>query len=306
MKNRMIQTFTASALLASACGSVVAQDRDFSDVEIKPVKVTESIYMLMGSGGNIGLCVGDDGTFMIDDQFAPLTEKILAAIKEITDKPVKFLINTHWHGDHVGGNENINGEGALLVAHENVRVRMSTEQFMKAFDRTVPPSPEAALPEITFTNSMTFHFNGDDIHVFHVPNAHTDGDAIIHFRNDNVIHTGDTFFNGMYPFIDVSTGGRIRGMINAVEQVLKIADDETKIIPGHGPLSNVADLREFRDMLTTVYQTILPMVKQGKNRGEIIIAKPTAALDEKWGNGFMQPDVFVGIVYDSITTAVME
>ena len=303
MKNRMIQTIAASALFASACGSVVAQDRDFSDVEIKPVKVTENIYMLMGSGGNIGLAVGNDGTFMIDDQFAPLTEKILAAIKEITDKPVKFLINTHWHGDHVGGNENINGEGALLVAHENVRVRMSTEQFMKAFERTVPPSPEAALPEITFTNSMTFHFNGGDIHVFHVKNAHTDGDAIIHFRNQNVIHMGDTFFNGMYPFIDVSSGGSLRGMISAADKLLKIANDETKIIPGHGPLSNISELREYRDMLVIVHQTILPMVRQQKSREEIILAKPTADLDEKWGGGFMQPDIFVGIVYDSMTTA---
>ena len=306
MKNRMIQTYAASALIASACGSALAQGQDFSDVEIKPVKVTESIYMLRGAGGNIGLAVGNDGTFMIDDQYAPLTEKILAAIKDITDKPVEFLINTHWHGDHVGGNENINGEGAILVAHENVRVRMSTEQFMKAFNNTVPPSPEAALPEITFTDSMTFHFNGGDIHVFHVKNAHTDGDAIIHFRNDNVIHMGDTFFNGMYPFIDVSSGGRIRGMINTAEHVLKIANDETKIIPGHGPLSNVAELREYRDMLTRVYQTILPMVRQQKNKGEVILAKPTEALDEKWGGGFMQPDIFVGIVYDSITTAVSD
>ncbi len=306
MKNRMIPIFAASALLASVCGSALAQGQDFSDVEIKPVKVTESIYMLRGAGGNIGLAVGNDGVFMIDDQYAPLTEKILAAIKDITDKPVEFLINTHWHGDHVGGNENINGEGAILVAHENVRVRMSTEQFMKAFDRTVPPSPEAALPEITFTDSMTFHFNGGDIHVFHVKNAHTDGDAIIHFRNDNVIHMGDTFFNGMYPFIDVSSGGRIRGMINTAEHVLKIANDETKIIPGHGPLSNVAELREYRDMLTRVYQTILPMIRQQKNKGEVILAKPTEALDEKWGGGFMQPDIFVGIVYDSITTGVTD
>lgn len=306
MKNRMIHTIAASALLASACGSVVAQDRDFSDVEIKTVKVSESIYMLVGVGGNIGLAVGNNGTFMIDDQYAELSEKIIAAIKDITDKPLKFLINTHWHTDHVEGNENIAGEGALLVAHENVRVRMSTEQFIKAFDRTVPPSPEAALPEITFTNSMTFHFNGDDIHVFHVKNAHTDGDAIIHFRNDNVIHMGDTYFNGMYPFIDVSTGGSLRGMIIAIDEVLKIANDETKIIPGHGSLSDVSELREYRDMLVIVHQTILPMVRQQKSREEIILAKPSADLDEKWGGGFMQPDIFVGIVYDSMTTAVMD
>ncbi len=271
------------------------------DVEIKTVKVADGVYMLTGRGGNIGLSVGDDGVFMIDDQFAPQTEKILAAVSKLSRKPVRFLVNTHWHGDHIGGNENMGKAGAIIIAHDNVRKRMSTDQFMAAFDRSVPASPAGALPVVTFTDAVTFHFNDEELHVFHVTNAHTDGDAIIHFREANVFHMGDTFFNGMYPFIDTGSGGSIDGMIEAADQVLARANRRTKVIPGHGPLGDRKDLRAYRDMLKTVSARIHKMVDEGKSRDEVIAARPTSELDGKWGGRFMKPGQWVGIVYDGMT-----
>ncbi len=276
-----------------------AQGR-FDAVEIKTVKLTDSVYMLVGAGGNIGLSIGEDGAFVIDDQYKELSEKILAAIKEISDEPVRFIVNTHWHGDHTGGNENMKKTGAVIVAHENVRKSMSTEHFSKVFNHLQPASPEAALPIVTFTDAMTFHFNGEDVHVFHVDPAHTDGDSIIHFRHANVLHMGDTFFNGMYPYIDVNTGGSIDGMIAAADTALKICDEKTKIIPGHGELANAADLRNYHDVLQAVRDTVRSLVDAGKTRDEVIAAKPSAKFDADWGNGFMQPDVWVGIVYDGM------
>ena len=289
--------FVATAALST---SVAAQGR-FDDVQIKTVKVSENVYMLVGSGGNIGLSIGEDGAFMIDDQFAPLTDKILAAVRTLTDQPVRFLVNTHWHGDHTGGNENLGKAGAIIVAHENVRKSMSIEHFMEAFNRSVPASPEAALPVVTFTDAMTFHWNGDDAHVFHVEPAHTDGDSIIHFRHANVLHTGDTFFNGMYPYIDVSSGGSIDGMIAAADTALKLCNDQTKIIPGHGELADADDLRAYRQVLQAVRDRVRSLVDAGKTREEVIAAKPSANFDSDWGGGFMKPDVWIGIVYDGMT-----
>jgi cyclase len=190
--------------------------------------------------------------------------------------------------------------GALIVAHENVRKRMSVEQFMEAFGRRVPPSPPAALPVVTFNDTVTFHLNGEEIRAFHVAPAHTDGDTVIHFKNKNVIHMGDVFFNGIYPFIDVSAGGSIEGMIEAVGQVLKIAQDETIIIPGHGPLANRSDLQNYHKMLSGVRDQVKPLVQGGKSVEEAVQAKPTKDFDEKWGKGFMNSDNFVKIVYDSL------
>ncbi len=290
----------ATAVVFAAIASSASVAQSAQDVEIETIAVSKNVYMLVGRGGNIGLSVGADGAFMIDDQFDWLSDKILAAVVNLTDQPVRFLVNTHWHGDHVGGNENMGKAGAILVAHENVRKRMSTEQFMEAFDRTVPPSPEGTLPVVTFTDTVTFHFNDDDLRVFHVAGAHTDGDAIIHFRKANVVHMGDTYFNGMYPFIDVSSGGSIDGVIKAAERVLAIADRKTKIIPGHGGLSGVSELREYRQMLITVRDRIRPMIDKGRSKADVIAAKPTRELDAQWGGGFMQPDRWVGIVYDGL------
>ncbi|MCZ6766948.1 MAG: MBL fold metallo-hydrolase [bacterium] len=299
--NHRLPTLSALALLILVAISTGAQ-QDSDATRIEAVPVADGIFMLTGAGGNIGLSVGDDAAFVIDDQFAPLTKKILAAIAEKTDRQVRFVINTHWHGDHTGGNENMGQAGAIIVAHENVRKRMSTEQFIEAFDTRVPPSPAAALPVVTFADSITFHWNGDDIRVFHVGPAHTDGDSVIHFQKANVIHAGDTFFNGLYPFIDSSSGGSIDGMIAAAELVLAIADERTKIIPGHGPLCQKAQLQASYDMLVVARDRIRKLMDEGNTRDEVIAAKPTADLDEEWGGGFLQADVWVGIVFDGLAT----
>ncbi len=291
----------AAALMLAALATPAQAQQDMTNVQIQTVPVAEGVYMLVGQGGNIGLSVGEDGAFVVDDQYAPLTEKILAAVAELSEAPVRFVVNTHWHGDHTGGNENMGQAGALIVAHENVRKRMSVEQFIKAFNAQVPPSPEAALPVLTFTDAVTFHWNDEDIHVFHVASAHTDGDAVIHFQRANALHMGDTYFNGFYPFIDASTGGSLDGMIATAEHVLAMVDDETKIIPGHGPLSNKAELQAYRDVLAAVRDRVHRLIGEGKSRDEVVAAKPTADFDEAWGDGFLKPDAWVGIVYDAMT-----
>jgi glyoxylase-like metal-dependent hydrolase (beta-lactamase superfamily II) len=278
----------------------VARAQDYSQVEIKAETVAGGVWMLTGAGGNIGVCAGPDGVFLIDDQFAPLTEKIRAAVAKISDRPIRFLLNTHFHGDHTGGNENLGKAGVLIVAHDNVRTRLSTEQFNAFFNRKTPPAPAAALPVVTFADAVTFHLNGDEIHAFHVPPAHTDGDSVVHFRKANAVHMGDLFFNGLYPFIDTGAGGSIDGMIAAVDLVLGRTDAKTRFIPGHGPLGDRAALQAFRDMLAGVRDRIRPLVEAGKTLEEIRAAKPTAEWDEKWGKGFMKPEQFVGIVVDGM------
>jgi cyclase len=287
------------ALAVLAVAPAAAQ-QDFSRVEIKADKLAEGVYMLTGRGGNLGLSVGKSGAFLVDAQYSQLGAKILAAVKAITPEPLRIVVNTHWHSDHVDGNENLARAGALLVAHENVRRRMSSEQFMGIFGRKVPPSPEGALPVVTFTDAVTFHWNGDEIHVFHVDPAHTDGDAVVHFVKADVIHMGDVFFNGGYPFIDTSSGGRIDGVIAAADRVLALAGANTRIIPGHGPLATKADLQSYRDTLSTLRERIAGLKTSGKTRDEAIAAKPTADYDARLGAGFMKPDVWVGLVYDSL------
>jgi cyclase len=255
--------------------------------------------MLEGEGGNIGVSAGEDGVFLIDDQFAPLTTRILAAVKAISDKPVRLLLNTHWHFDHVGGNENLGRSGVVIIAQDNVRKRMSAKTAIDFFKSSYGPAGAAALPVITFSETVTFHLNGDDATALHLANAHTDGDSIIHFRNANVIHMGDTYFNGLYPFIDVGTNGSVKGVIAAADRVLGMADDNTKIIPGHGPLSNKRELKAYRDMLAAVYPKIERMVKAKKPLAQVIAAKPTKDYDAAWGNGFLKPEQFVEIVYAS-------
>ncbi len=272
--------------------------QDMSDVEIRTIPVADGVYMLMGQGGNIGLSVGESGPFVIDDQFAPLTEKILAAIAEVSDGDVRFVLNTHWHFDHTGGNENFGEAGALIVAHENVRRRMSVDQFMEAFDRAVPAAPPIALPIITFTDGVNFRWNGETIRVVHVENAHTDGDAIVMFEDANVVHMGDTYFNGRYPFIDVQAGGGIEGVIAAADWVLESVDSQTKIIPGHGALSGPEELRAYRDMLITVRDRIRMMINDGMSVDEVVASKPTSDLDATWG---ANPDSFVRFAYQAMS-----
>ena len=285
------QLFLVMAILVSPISSAD---------EIQTVEVTKDIFMLTGKGGNIGLSVGSSGVLLIDDKYAPASENILIAIAKKTSAPVRFVINTHWHGDHTGGNENMGKAGAVIVAHDNVRKAMSKDQFIEVFNMKAPASPKIALPVITFADAITFHWNDDTIEVTHVAPAHTDGDSVIYFKQANVIHAGDAFFNKMYPFIDVSTGGSIAGMISATDKLLILANDKTKIIPGHGPLADKGELQVYRDMLVTMKKRISDLKNSGKTRDDVIAAKPTADFDLAWGNGFLKPDVWVGIVYDSL------
>jgi glyoxylase-like metal-dependent hydrolase (beta-lactamase superfamily II) len=228
--SKAITVLLLSLFSGVVCVQAGDAEDEFSAVEIKTIKL----------GGNIGVSSGEDGVFMIDDQFAPLTVRIKAAIEKISDKPIRFIINTHWHYDHTGGNENHGNEDVVIVAHDNVRERLSKDGFIEAFNKKIPASPKAALPVITFNDRVTFHLNQQEIQVIHRSNAHTDGDSIVIFKSANVIHTGDTFFNTMYPFIDGSSGGSVKGVIDATDYVLSLANETTKIIPGHGPLADLS------------------------------------------------------------------
>lgn len=290
-----------TGVLFVALSTSLGHTRDFSKVQIKVIEVKPGIHMLMGEGGNICVSSGADGVFMIDDQFAPLTEKIKAAIASFTSGPIRFVINTHWHADHTGGNEHMGEAGALIIAHENVRKRLSTDQVMTAFKRTIPALSKEGLPVITFTRDVAFHLNAQRIDVFHVKRAHTDGDAVVYFTDANVIHTGDILFAGMYPFIDLEHGGSMNGMIDATNRILGMIDDNTRVIPGHGILTDKQGLMAYRDMLTKIRDRIQSQIKAGKTLEEIKLSQPTQDFDNEWGGGFMKPDVFVGIVSQSLS-----
>ncbi len=298
METHFLRIFAicAAALFAAAASA----QQDFSKVEIQSEKLADTVYMMTGSGGNLGVSIGEDAVFVIDDQFAPLTPKIQAAIAKLTSKPVKFVLNTHWHFDYTGGNENLGRAGAIIVAHENVRKRLSTEGFIEFLGMKTKPEPKVALPIVTFTRDLTFNLNGDELMVSHAPRAHTDGDSIVRFAKSDVVHMGDTFFNKLYPFIDTSSGGTVAGVLVAVDGVLKTAGDSTKIIPGHGPLASKADLKAYRDMLAAVSGNIRGQIKAGKTLEQVIASKPTAKYDAVWGKGFLAPEKFVEMVYKNL------
>jgi glyoxylase-like metal-dependent hydrolase (beta-lactamase superfamily II) len=282
---RTLPFFALYSLFALASPGL-ASSQDFDAVEIETQRVAAGVYMLLGSGGNIGVLVGEDGVFVIDDQYAPLTDKILAAIGAITSEPVRFVFNTHWHGDHTGGNENIGRTGAIIVAHENVRERLGVDQVLERIGRepaTEPARPSGALPVITFVEDVTFHLNGDELYAFHVANAHTDGDAIVHFRSANVVHMGDTFFRGRFPFIDTATGGSIDGLIAATGAALALMDARTMVIPGHGTLATREDLRAYRDALMSMRAVVAELIAEGHPPEHIHEFRPLQDQAEAWG-----------------------
>jgi glyoxylase-like metal-dependent hydrolase (beta-lactamase superfamily II) len=293
----------AAAATAVAAGPAQAQD-DMADVEIGVTDLGDGLYMLTGRGGNMGLSVGEDATFLIDDQFAPLTPKIKSAIAGLTENSVKFVFNTHWHFDHVGGNENFGETGAVIVAHDNVRERMSEDQFLEAFNQEVPASPPEALPVVTFNDNVTLHLNGETIRAFHTPHAHTDGDSVIYFDGANVFHMGDTFFHKMYPFIDGSSGGTVDGVIEAANTVLAMSDEDSVIIPGHGPIATRDDLRAYRDMLATVRDSVKAMIGDGMTLEQVQAANPTADFDAVHNEmGMFEPAQWVGLLYGLLAPA---
>ena len=294
MKATCVRLLAGLALVALP---VSAQQQDFSKVEVKVIPAAGNVYMLQGAGGNIGVSAGSDGILIVDDQYAPLAEKIRASLKSINSGKLKFVLNTHWHGDHTGGNATF-GPEAPIIAQENVRKRLAAEQHVMG--ETVPPSPGEALPVITFQDSVSVHFNGEEIKVIHYPHGHTDGDSVIFFTKSNVVHMGDDFFNTRFPFVDLESGGSVQGMTAGVAKVLAQIPADAKVIPGHGDLTNVAGLKAYHRMLTETTAIVQKQITAKKTLAQI---KAAGLPDQwkEWGSGFIKTDVWIETVYNSLT-----
>tara|TARA_R110001606_G_scaffold86103_1_gene194850 strand:+ start:8551 stop:9498 length:948 start_codon:yes stop_codon:yes gene_type:complete len=304
MPKPISRTFAALLLAASPLAlfpvsQAHAQETDrFANVEIKAEPLADGVAVLFGAGGNIGVSYGPDGTVLIDDQFAPLTPKIQAAIADLGAEAVTYLINTHWHGDHSGGNENFGKAGALIMAHDHVRERMLGIQ--KSGRGNDPASPVEALPTVTYHDGIKLHLNGDEVQVRHMKHGHTDGDSVIFWKKANVVHMGDLFFHKMsLPFIDLNSGGNVRGVLAAAEKVLTMVNEDTKIIPGHGPMATKADLIAYRDMLKTVIGAVEKAQGEGKSLEAVQEMKPAAQWDIN-PDAFIKGDAFVEAVYKSL------
>jgi glyoxylase-like metal-dependent hydrolase (beta-lactamase superfamily II) len=289
----------STVLLFLIMGSLSFAQSRFDDVTITETHLTDHVYMLEGSGGNIGLIIGEDGALLIDDQFAPLADKIKAKVKELNDGPIAYVANTHWHGDHTGGNETFGTEGATIIAHKNVRERMSTEYTRG--DRVVPPSPAGALPVITYGEDLQLYFSGVELHAIHVDHAHTDGDAFIWMPKENVLHMGDCFFNKRFPYIDLNSGGSVNGAIDAVSAALLMVDEQTQIIPGHGPMANKADLEAYLHMLKDIRTRVNAFITMGKGLEGVDVSVVVEGYEElAWG--FINSERLVEIFYNSLST----
>ena len=293
-----MRSIRLAALAVAVIPLLAFAQQDFSKVEIKATALRGGTHMLTGAGGNIVASAGSDGVFIIDDQFAPLSLKIRAAVRKLSDKPLRFVVNTHWHGDHTGGNEDMGKAGAVIVAHDNVRKRMSVGQLLRG--QKVPAAPSAALPVVTFTQDLALHLNGDSVRVQHVAHAHTDGDALVKFERANVLHMGDVYFNGLYPFIDAESGGSIGGLLTAIGSGLALSDATTIVVPGHGPVSNRKELAAYGVMLKGHRDRIAALKAQGKSLAQVIAAKPTASTDEALGKAFIKPDELVTSIYNTL------
>lgn len=290
-----LKAILAGAALVALAQPATAQ-RDFSQVEITAEEIAPGIAVMYGAGGNIGVSHGEDGTVLIDDQFAPLTGKIEAAIAELGATPVRFVVNTHWHGDHTGGNENLGEKGALIFAHHNVRTRLAEG---REGERPIPPAPEAALPVVTYEQGVSFHLNGERVDVLFLGGGHTDGDSVVHWTTSNVVHMGDLYFKiAGYPFIDTNSGGNVLNAMNSLDAVIRMIDEETKVIPGHGPMSNKAELVAYRAMIGEAVDRVRALRDAGNSLEEAVAAKPLADWDR--GEGFIGPDQFVTAIYTSL------
>lgn len=288
-----------AALIAMQAALALAQSPEEAKVETE--EVAPGIYVLYGRGGNIGVSAGADGVFLIDDQYANMTAPVEEALAKIQATTPRFVINTHWHGDHTGGNENLAARGSVIVAHDNVRTRMSAEHFSEFFQRTTPPSPAGALPIVTFSDNLSLHVNGDELRGVHVGQAHTDGDVFIHFRRANVIHTGDLVFYAMYPFVDLDSGGSVAGVIAAVDRMLALADERTRVIPGHGRTTDRKGLEEYRKLLVTTRERMRERVQAGRTLDEVLAEKPFADFDGKLAWQFITAERFIRILYRDAT-----
>jgi len=301
MQHSRLRPFLASAfavLVVSLAPPSFAQEQG---VEYIATPLSSTVTMIKGKGGNIAVSSGEDGVFIIDDQLKPLTDQLLASIAKVSEQPIRFVINTHYHGDHVGGNETLGGAGSVIIAHDNVRQRMTSEQFSNFMNSTTPTWPQDSLPVVTFNDQVTLHLNGEAVTVTHVPRGHTDGDSIVHFPDSNVLHMGDIFFNGLYPYIDLDGGGSIQGMIAAVELGIGMANAETRIIPGHGPLSDLNGLQEYLAFLTKARDNVQALIDQGMSLQQAIEANPTAEWDETLGKVWIKPEQLVIFIYNSLT-----
>jgi glyoxylase-like metal-dependent hydrolase (beta-lactamase superfamily II) len=286
----------ALALTAATAGAQAQPDPTVTAEAVGP-----GVWVLYGQGGNIGVSAGADGVFLIDDQFANMTPAVEKALATIHPAWPRFVINTHWHGDHTGGNENLAAKGSVIVAHDNVRVRMSSEQFSEFFQRTTPPAPAGALPVVTFSDNLSLHVNGEELRGIHVANAHTDGDTFIHFLKANVIHTGDLVFHAMYPFVDIDSGGSVDGVIAAVERIIALCDAKTRVIPGHGKVTDRKGLEEFRALLVTTRDRMRERVRAGRTLEEVLAEKPFADYDGTQAWGFITVERYIRILYrDSV------
>lgn len=282
----------ASALPVAHAPARAAPAQDAPQVQRE--HVAGSVHVLYGQGGNVAASVGDDGVLLVDSQFPYMVDGLLASVGELTDAAPRFLINTHWHGDHVGGNQRLGTGGAVIVAHDNVRARMSRDHEMSADGRDTPAYPGVARPVVSYAETMSLHWNGDRVSVTHQPHAHTDGDSVVRWHEAGVVHMGDTFFNGMYPYIDPHSEGHIDGLVAAADHVLAFADADTRIIPGHGPVAGRDALQRYRDMLAAIAARLHEHLDAGLSDEEILAAEPTADFDEVWGGGFLSPERFLG------------